>query len=99
MLAVATSTKQRRSMDQHCQQSMQEHLLLMAQSHQELAQKNKDLVSKNKELASKMEEVSRKNCEDYQRLSRKVEELTRTTARSRQHPGIVRADYLINISI
>ena len=42
-----TSTKQRRSMDQHCQQNMQEHLLLMAQSHQELAQKNKDLVSKN----------------------------------------------------
>ena len=42
-----TSTKQRRNMDQHFQQNMQEHLLLMAQSHQELAQKNKDLVSKN----------------------------------------------------
>ena len=91
-----TSTKQRRSMDQHCQQNMQEHLLLVAQSHQELAQKNKDLVSK-------IEEVSRKSHEDYQRMSRRVEELTckneemaANIARSRQH-GIFRAgQYRLN---
>ena len=88
-----TSTKQRRNMDQHCQQSTQEHLLLVAQSHHELAQKNKDLVSKNKELVSKIEEVSHKSHEDYQRLSRRVEELTRKNekmaVRPRQH-GVVR---------
>ena len=49
-----------REMDAHCRDNMQDHLLMMARSLQELSDKNKDLVQKNEELTSKNEALSRK---------------------------------------
>ena len=45
----------RKDMEHHTQKSVQSHLLLVVQSHQELAQKNDELIHRNKELTEKME--------------------------------------------
>ena len=47
-------------MDCHCRKSMQEHLLLVAQSHQKLTCENKELVSKVEELTCKVKELSQR---------------------------------------
>ena len=60
-------------MDSHCQTNMQNHLLMMAKSHDELLHKNNELFSKKDELFRKNEELFRKNEE----LHRKNEELTK----------------------
>ena len=72
--AGCTSTEQRKDMDCHCRKSMQEHLLLVAQSHQKLTCENKELVSKVEELTCKL---SHKNEE----MTRRIEQLRQETAR------------------
>ena len=72
--AGCTSTEQCKDMDCHCRKSMQEHLLLVAQSHQKLTCENKELVSKVEELTCKL---SHKNEE----MARRVEQLRQETAR------------------
>ena len=52
--AGCSNTEQRKDMDCHCRESMQEHLLLVAQSHQKLTCENKELVSKVEELTCKV---------------------------------------------
>ena len=74
--AGCTSTEQRKDMDCHCRKSMQEHLLLVAQSHQKLTCENKELVSKVEELTCKVKELSHKNEE----MAGRVEQLSRKTA-------------------
>ena len=61
----------RKDMEHHCQESMQNHLLLMAKSQQELVHKNEELARKHADVTRKYEEVAQKNTE----LTRKVEEL------------------------
>ena len=56
--------------DSHCQENMQEHLLLVVQSHQQLAHKNKEL---EQELACTKQELSHKVNE----LAIRIEALTR----------------------
>ena len=75
--AGCTSTEQRKDMDCHCRKSMQEHLLLVAQSHQKLTCENIELVSKVEELTCKVKELSHKNEE----MAGRVEQLSRKTAR------------------
>ena len=62
----------RKDMDRHCQESMQNHLLLMAKSQQELVRKNEELARKNDDLTRKHTDLTRK----YQEVSRKNDELT-----------------------
>ena len=50
----------RRDMDSHCQENMQEHLLLVVQSHQELAHKNEELAGKVDELTTKIKAITKK---------------------------------------
>jgi hypothetical protein len=66
-----------REMDTHCHGNMQDHLLMMARSLQELSDKNKDLVQKNEELTRKNEELTSKN----EALSRKVEDMDKEMLR------------------
>ena len=63
----------RQDMDSHCQNNMQQHLLLMAQSQQELARKNDEMLQRNRELASKNSDLAQTNKE----LTRKINEVTR----------------------
>ena len=63
----------RKDMDRHCQESVQDHLLLMAKSQQELVHKNEELARKNDDLTRKYREVSRKN----NKLTQEVEELAK----------------------
>ena len=58
--AGCTNTEQRKDMDCHCRKSMQEHLLLVAQSHQKLTCENKELVSKVEELTCEVRELSQR---------------------------------------
>ena len=62
----------RKDMDRHCQESMQNHLLLVAKSQQELVRKNEELARKNDDLVRKHTDLTRK----YQEVSRKNDELT-----------------------
>ena len=50
----------RKDMDHHCQESVQDHLLLMAKSQQELVRKNEELVRKNDKLTQRVQELSKK---------------------------------------
>ena len=51
----------REDMDYHCQHEMQNHLLLVAKSHQELARKCEELARKNDKLESEIEKLTKKN--------------------------------------
>ena len=51
----------RKDMDYHCQHEMQNHLLLVAKSHQELAHKCEELARKNDKLESEIEKLTKKN--------------------------------------
>ena len=51
----------RKDMDYHCQHEMQNHLLLVAKSHQELARKCEELVRKNDKLENEIEKLTKKN--------------------------------------
>ena len=62
----------RKDMDRHCQENMQNHLLLVAKSQQELVRKNEELACKNGDLTRKHTDLTRK----YQEVSRKNDELT-----------------------
>ena len=61
----------RKDMEHHTQKSVQSHLLLVVQSHQELAQKNDKLVRKNKELTKKMEKSSNEFSARLEKLERR----------------------------
>ena len=50
----------RKDMDRHCLESVQDHLLLMAKSQQELLCKNEELVHKNDELTQRVQQLSKK---------------------------------------
>ena len=50
----------RKDMDSHCQHKMQNHLLLVAKSHQELACKNEELTHKVEELTLRTQEMAKK---------------------------------------
>ena len=50
----------RKDMDNHCLESVQDHLLLMAKSQQELLRKNEELVRKNDELTQRVQQLSKK---------------------------------------
>ena len=58
--AKCTGTVLRKDMDDHCQKNMQQHLLLVAQSHQELAKSHQELAHKNLELEQKNKELTDK---------------------------------------
>ena len=51
----------RKDMDYHCQNEIQNHLLLVAKAHQELAHKCEELASKNAELESKMKKLTKED--------------------------------------
>ena len=61
--AKCTSTLLRKDMDGNCQKNMQQHLLLVAQSHQELIQSHQELVKSHQELAQKHEKLARSHQE------------------------------------
>ena len=68
----------RGDMDSHCQENMQQHLLLvvqsnqqLVQSHQQLAQSHQQLAQSHQQLVGNNEELERNNEE----LARKVDEL------------------------
>ena len=67
----------RGDMDSHCQENTQQHLLLVVQSHQQLAQSHQQLACKNEQLERKNEELARKNEEVLRKLECKNEELLR----------------------
>ena len=52
-------------MDNHCQESVQDHLLLVAESQQELLRMNEELVRKNEKLVRKYDELT----QQFQELS------------------------------
>ena len=65
----------RGNMDSHCQENTQQHLLLvvqshqqLAQSHQQLTQSHQQLASKNKQLEGKNDELDRKNSEALSKI-------------------------------
>ncbi|CAI8016911.1 Peroxidasin [Geodia barretti] len=72
-----------REMDAHCRDNMQDHLLMMARSLQELSDKNKDLVQKNEELTRKNEDLTSKN----EALSCKVEDIDKQMLRKYETLG------------
>ena len=74
--AGCTSTKQHKDMDHHCHKSMQEHLLLVAQSHRKLTCENKELVSKVEELSHKNEEMAGRVEQLSEEMARKKIKLT-----------------------
>ena len=64
----------RKDMDNHCLESVQDHLLLVAESQQELLRMNEELVRKNEELVRKNEKLVRK----YDELTQQFQELSYT---------------------
>ena len=73
--AKCTGTILRKDMDDYCQKNMQQHLLLVAQSHQELTQQCQELAKSHQELAHKNLELEQKNKE----LTDKVHKLAQRT--------------------
>ena len=56
--AKCTSAVLRKDMEDHCQKNMQQHLLLLAHSHQELAKSHQELAHKNLALLQRNEELT-----------------------------------------
>ena len=84
--AKCTSTVLREDMEDHCQKNMKQHLLLVAQSHQELTQKYQKLTKSHQELAHKCRELLKRNkelaCQNAEAV-KKNEELSAQYSRIR----------------
>ena len=56
--AECTSAVLHKDMEDHCQKNIQQHLLLLAHSHQELAKSHQELAHKNLALLQRNEELT-----------------------------------------
>ena len=61
--AKCTSTILRKDMDSHFQKNVEHHLLLVAQSHQELTQQHQDLAKSHQELAQQHRDLAKSHQE------------------------------------
>ena len=78
--AKCTSTILRKDMDDHCQKNVEHHLLLVAQSHQELTQQHQHLAKSHRELAQSHQELADKNLELEQKNQELSDQVTRIYA-------------------